>query len=253
MHTNILSASPKGAALTSALALACLKLSAAEFIGPPAPQTNNIQGAGLILKGEPGKPAIMTWVSPTPELQRSAGTMSLSEAKSLLSLSNVTVAHFEVFGNTAMEALQSARQRGYFDTTTQGIGLKDRPAGHTSWRLEWEFIKDKDGRELVNKLKISWAAIVLLPRWAGPATNANVVVDRPHEMQVWQDFYDSLWIHEAHHVQGPAKKIEEFKLRYAEVLKRPGVTPQEVRAELIKVLDQINAHDREIDVRFKHQ
>lgn len=204
---------------------------------------------GLVLTGKDGKPATITFTSPTIELSRSALVLSHDRADNLLALPQVTVAHFEVFGSTASEAIESARQRGHFSENGAGLRLNSRPAGHTSWRVEWSLLPQANGKP---ELSIRWAAFVVMPEWKGPSAADEGRVSRKHEMTQWQDFYRHLRTHEAHHVEGVARSIEETVASW----KKNGTMPrtiEEANQVMGPLLSGISDHDQAIDQRFGHQ
>ena len=164
---------------------------------------------GIILSGKDGKPATITFTSPTLELSRSASVLSHDRADQLLALPQVTVAHFEVFGSTALEAIESARRRGHFSENGAGLRLNSRPAGHTSWRVEWSLAQTSPGPVAAPELAISWAAFVVMPEWKGPPLADEGRVSREHETSQWRDFYRHLRTHEAHHVEGVVTQLEQ--------------------------------------------
>lgn len=207
---------------------------------------------GMILSGKDGKPATMTFTSPTVELSRSASVLSHDRADQLLALPQVTVAHFEVFGSTALEAIESARRRGHFSENGTGLRLNSRPAGHTSWRVEWSLAQTSPGSIATPELAISWAAFVVMPEWKGPPIADEGRVFRDHEMSQWRDFYRHLRTHEAHHVEGVVLQLEQTVTTW----KQKGTMPRSVEEANVKMralLSEISLHDQAIDQRFGHQ
>ena len=204
---------------------------------------------GLVLKGKDGKPATVTFTSPTIELSRSALVLPHERADKILALPQVTVAHFEVFGSTAFEAIESARQRGHFSENGAGLRLNSRPAGHTSWRVEWSLSPHANGQP---EISIRWAAFVVMPEWKGPPAADEGRISRKHEMTQWQDFYRHLRTHEAHHVEGVVRSIEDAVTSW----KKNGTTPrtiEEANQVMRPLLSGISDHDQAIDKRFGHQ
>jgi predicted secreted Zn-dependent protease len=253
VNSNI--SKPSSSRLTMALGLLLVapgNLSAQDTsnnrLGP-----SSLTGNSIEIRGAPGRPAVFTAMGLGAELMRSRATLSLAEADRLLSLTNVTVAHYEVSGNTAIDALYSARSRGYFDTNPSGSDLSHRPAGHTSWRVEWNLPKDDQGKPRLEKLTLSWGAMVLLPKWSGPNSNAPVVVNIPHEMQQWTNFYDNLRRHEAHHVQGVYSNVMGFVAEHrANLLTGTNLTTAVVGQQLQDMLRRIKANDSSIDGNYPH-
>lgn len=224
-----------------------------EKSSPRAPQESSEPSASAtVLRGTPDQPAVFSVVSPTLELSRSTQQISINEAERLLSLTNVTVAHFPVDGETAADAVKSARQRGHFDTASNGIGLTRRPAGHTTWRVEWSLVREGQDPSSPTKLNVTWAAFVVMPRWSGTPQGTEGRIDHQHERQQWDAFYSSLRVHEAHHVSGVVKMLAGLQQSLQDEGKVPR-TMEEANRVMGGVLQNISQHDREIDLRFGHQ
>lgn len=195
---------------------------------------------------------MMTFTSPTIELSRSATVLSHDRADQLLALPQVTVAHFEVFGATALEAIESARSRGHFSENGNGLRLSSRPAGHTSWRVEWSFGQSSLETSAAPELTISWGAFVVMPEWKGPPAADEGRVSREHEMNQWSDFYRHLRTHEAHHVEGVVTQLEQTVASW----RRNGTMPrsvEEANEKMRLLISEISLHDQAIDQRFGHQ
>lgn len=207
---------------------------------------------GLVLKGRDGKPAVISFTSPTIELSRSATVLSHERADTILALPQVTVARFEVFGSTAMEAIESARLRGHFSENGAGRRLNSRPAGHTSWRVEWAVTNDPKNPSGDPQLTITWGAFVVMPEWKGPPAGDEGRVSRPHEINQWEDFCRHLRTHEAHHVEGVVTRLEETIATWKKNNSMPR-TIEEANQAMRAVISDISLHDQAIDQRYGHQ